>query len=245
MAAVILPPEIISRIILFLTHVHPPGSHPNCYNRLPDAGEYASVSRFWQDEIERKTFAELRLNLRKLSELNTIVTPRRRGFVQTIKLYIQLPSPGRREDPETDDEKLRNNRALQATFEAFLLSLGQWEATEVRQGGIELCFSAPLPRQERSLITGVLARLTPRAWDRKYGESVLELTNPERIAQLHPVTAITKLWRHDPVFERSISVLAISALLVKLPAANDVALNWWKAVRFARMRNGNVFVSMA
>jgi hypothetical protein len=245
MEGITLPPEIIRRIILFLTQFHPPGLHHKYYERLPEAVQYASVSRFWQDEIERETFAELRLNLRKLSELNTIVTPRCRGLVRKIKVSIQLPSPGPRGDPENDDERLRNNRALQATLEAFLLSLGQWDAAEVRQGGIQLCFCAPLPHQERDSITGKLATLTYMAWDRKYRDSVLELTDPKRIAQLPSVIAITKLKRQDSFFNRHISVLAIAALLAKLPAAKNIALDWWKAVRFKRMRNGNVSSSIA
>jgi hypothetical protein len=69
---------------------------------------------------------------------------------------------------------------------------------------------------------------------------VLELTDPERIAQLPPAIVITKLLRYYASRQRRISLLAISALLTKLPAVKYVEFDWWKALRFARMRNGNV-----
>lgn len=39
--------------------------------------------------------------------------------------------------------------------------------------------------------------------------------------------------------ERNLSVVAICALLAKLPATTAVALDWWKTLQFATMRNGN------
>ncbi|KAM0255866.1 hypothetical protein ACHAQJ_005371 [Trichoderma viride] len=234
MAPVFLAPEIIERIIYFVTHHHPPSSRPGYWERLPDAGQYASVNRFWQDVIERETFASLRLNLSKLSQLNSIVTPRRRQFVRELNLYIQL-RPGPRDDPETEDEKLQNNQVLQATLEAFLLALGQWTAAEVHQSGIMLEYYAPLPREKRP--RSPMRRTRARAWERRYKESVLELTDPERIAQLPPAVVITKLPKYYASGQRRISVLAISALLAKLPAVKDVKIDFWKSLRFARMRN--------
>jgi hypothetical protein len=73
---------------------------------------------------------------------------------------------------------------------------------------------------------------------------VLELTNPERIAQLPSVTAITTLHTENWHSERHFSVSAISALVAKLPTVKNIVLDWWKVVRFARMRNGNVFGSI-
>ncbi|UKZ78672.1 hypothetical protein TrVFT333_006418 [Trichoderma virens FT-333] len=238
MAPVFLAPEIIGRIIFFLTHFNPPGYIPNDWRLLPDAGQYACVSRFWQDEIEQETFATLRLNLPRLSRLNSIMTPRRRRFVRRFNLFIRLPAPGPRDDPETDDERLRNNQALQATLEAFLLTLSQWTAAEVHQDGIKLYYFANLPREERPPSPMPQPRVS--AWVHRYKKSVLELTDPERIAQLPPVIAITELMMNQrPLHQRRMSVVAISSLLAKLPAAKFVQLDWWKAVRFARMRNGN------
>lgn len=240
MAPIFFAPEIIERIIYFLTHGHPPGSRPGYWERLPDAGQYACVSRFWQHEIERETFASLRLDLPRLLQLNSIVSPQRRRFVRRLNLHVQL-RPGPRDDPEADDEKLRNNQVLQATLEAFLLSLGQWTTAEVHRGGIELIYYAYLPHEERPSSPGRWSRAA--AWEQKYRESVLELTDPGRIAQLPPAIVITKLKRFYTSRQRNTSVLAISTFLAKLPAVKCVELDWWKLLHFARMRNGNILTS--
>lgn len=227
----ILTPEIIQRIIYFLTH-------DSLHYRLPDAGQYAVVSPFWQDRIERETFAALYLDLERLSEINSIVTSRRRGYVRTILLEIVLPWPGPRQNPEKDKEKLRNNRALQATFEAFLQSLSQWGADEVHQGGIELRIFAPLPVEKRAESPSWGER--GYMWRRRYAGSVLELTDPARIAQYSPVVAISGIEMERVFEDRHISAVAVLTLLAKLPAAKRVFVNWWKWRRFSRMRNGNV-----
>ncbi|KAL7945344.1 hypothetical protein V8C42DRAFT_322855 [Trichoderma barbatum] len=240
MAPVILAPEIIQRIIFFLTYDPRPGFEPlpQWWTRRPDAGQYASVSRFWQDEIERETFALLHLDLHRLSQLNSIVTPRRRAYVREIRLRIKLPEPGPWHSRETDDEKLRNNQAFQDVLEAFLQTLSQWDAAEVHKLGLELTFYVPLPPEEPPAeLRGISIPLGQ--WEPRYRKSMLELADPERIAQLPPAVAITKLNMHWPYMERGLSVVAICALLAKLPAAKDVGLGWWKASRsrFTRMRN--------
>ncbi|KAM0264503.1 hypothetical protein ACHAQJ_000694 [Trichoderma viride] len=238
MAPLILVPDVVQRIIYFLIHGWDnPESYFKRWTHLPDAGQYASVSLFWQDTIERKTFAELHLDLDRLSQLNSIVTPRRRGYVRTIQLNIALPFPGPRRRPETENEKLRNNGALQATLEAFLRSLSQWDANEVHKGGgVTLSLNAPIladvgPHSPSSHLRG-------SQWKRRYEGSVLELTYPERIMQLAPVMAITKLERkYPPNFGRYISPVAMCALLAKLPTVKHAGIDWWKGLQFLRMRN--------
>lgn len=235
MAPITLTPELIQRIIYFLIHDWTYHRHP----LRQGAGKYAAVSHFWQDTIERRTFETLYLDLERLSEINSIVTSRRRRYVREILLEVVLPWPGPRQNPEKDKEKLRNNRALQATFEAFLQSLSQWAAHELHQRGIVLQIFAPLPVEKRldSPSWGERGSM----WNRRYAESVLELTDPARIAQYSPVVAISEIQMDRPRFaDRHISVVAICALLAKLPAAKRVSVDWWKWRRFSRMRNGKV-----
>lgn len=241
MAPVFLPFETIQRIIYFLTHgwAIPHNRYLEEWTLLPDISEYAAVSRFWQHVIERETFAELHLDSDRLLELNSIVTPQRRGYVRTIQFNIDLPWPGGRYKPQSDREKLRNNVALQAAFEAFLQTLSQWDAAEVYKNGVKLSLKAPIPVERRP----DCPMEGPRAarWKRRYAESVLELTDPERIAQLPPVMAITSFETINPAdFERYISAVAVGVLLAKLPAVKHVVIDWWKALRFLRLRNGNV-----
>ncbi|KAF3067616.1 hypothetical protein CFAM422_008414 [Trichoderma lentiforme] len=224
MAPVLFPPEIFQHIISYLVD-DPDRDH--CLSH------YASVSRVWQNEIEPLTFALLHLDLQSLLQLNSIVTARRRAYVRHIRLRVKLPKP----EPwswkykETADEKLRNNQAFQAVLEAFLQSLSQWDVAEGHKDGVEVTFFVPLPRKGRDHPL--------EQWRVRYIKSVLEMTDPGRIARLPSAATITKLTIPDyEDRERLISVVAVCALLAKLPAATEkVRLDWWKADRFARMRN--------
>ncbi|KAL5087416.1 hypothetical protein Trisim1_007815 [Trichoderma cf. simile WF8] len=224
MAPVLFPPEIFQHIISYLVD-DPDRDH--CLSH------YASVSRVWQNEIEPLTFALLHLDLQSLLQLNSIVTARRRAYVRHIRLRVKLPKP----EPwswrykETADEKLRNNQAFQAVLEAFLQSLSQWDVAEGHKDGVEVTFFVPLPRKGRDHPL--------EQWRVRYIKSVLEMTDPGRIARLPSAATITKLkMPDDEDRERLISVVAVCALLAKLPAATEnVWLHWWKADRFARMRN--------
>ncbi|KAM6478239.1 hypothetical protein HDV62DRAFT_382848 [Trichoderma sp. SZMC 28011] len=232
MAPILLTPELIQRIIYFLIRDWTRNGHP----LRQGVGKYAAVSPLWQDTIERRTFATLYLDLERLSEVNSIVTPRRRRYVREILLEVVLPWPGPRQNPEKDKEKLRNNRALQATFEAFLQSLSQWSADELHPGGIGLHVFAPLPVEKRLDSPSWRGERGPM-WKRRYADSVLELTDPARILQHPPVVAISEIKIDRPSFEdRHISAVAICTLLAKLPAAKQVHVNWWKWRRFSRMR---------
>ncbi|KAK4069550.1 uncharacterized protein Triagg1_6974 [Trichoderma aggressivum f. europaeum] len=236
MAPIMLTPELIQRIIYFLIHDWTRYGHPLCQ----DAGEYAAVSPLWQDTIERSTFATLYLDLERLSEVNSVVTSRRRRYVREILLEVVLPWPGPRQNPEKDKEKLRNNRALQATFEAFLQSLSQWTVDELHPGRIGLRIFAPLPVEKRLDSPSWEGERGPM-WNRRYAGSVLELTDPARIAEHSPVVAISEINMDRPRFgDRHISIVAICALVAKLPAAKRVSVDWWKWRRFSGMRNGNV-----
>ncbi|KAL7952079.1 hypothetical protein V8C42DRAFT_339962 [Trichoderma barbatum] len=148
MAPVILAPEIVQRVIYFLIHCYviTDGQCTDIWGVVPGSGpKYAAVNRIWQDEIERESFASLRLDLNRLLQVNSIVTPRRRHYVRIIKLVVASPRSGPVDSPETDEEKLRNNRALQATFEAFMQSMSQWDAGEVYHGGVRLYVNTSTP----------------------------------------------------------------------------------------------------
>ncbi|PNP44199.1 hypothetical protein THARTR1_11090 [Trichoderma harzianum] len=242
MAPVLLAPEIVRRIIFYLTHDPRPGLEvlpPEYWNRRPDARQYVSVSRFWRDEIEREAFDHLSLGLNRLSQLNSIVTARRRAYVRSIRIYIKLPEPRPWRSRETDDEKLRNNQAFQTVLEAFLQTLSQWDAAEVHRDGIKLTFWAPKPPEEPPAeLRGISIPLGQ--WEPRYRKSVLELVDPERIARLPSVVAITKLEiLASSYLQRNFSAAAICVLLAKLPATKVVFLDWWKTLKFVRMRNGN------
>ncbi|KAL7934084.1 hypothetical protein V8C35DRAFT_303162 [Trichoderma chlorosporum] len=232
MMPVFLAPQIIQRIIFFLIHdlTSPESRSFPYWRRFPEAVQYACVSRLWQEEIERETFANLHLNWDRLSQLNSIVTPQRRRFVRSIRLEIDLPKPGPQLEPAAE-LKLRNNQATQDTFEALLQSLSHWDTTNVHYDGVKLSIHAPLPK-----VDARWKNSKRREWEYSFSDSALELTNPERIGQLPPAAFITNL-AIDERSGRHISPVALCVLLAKLPASKHVSIDWWKSLRFARMRN--------
>ncbi|KAK4081241.1 uncharacterized protein Triagg1_2773 [Trichoderma aggressivum f. europaeum] len=229
MAPVVLAPEIIHNIIYFLTHDYLVPIDDESWGVIRGCGRYAAVSRTWQDEIERETFASLRLDLDGLLQANFIVTPRRRRFVRTIKLDVALPMSGPVGSPETDEEKLRNNCSLQVTFEAFLRLMGSWEATDVHQAGVKLYVDTSMPDDafNRRPVTPQ-SRKRQAKLERRRASSLVELTDPDRIAQYPPVIAITEYKGNSSDLNIHISAAATCVLLAKLPAVKGAFIDWWR-----------------
>ncbi|EHK24107.1 uncharacterized protein TRIVIDRAFT_67735 [Trichoderma virens Gv29-8] len=236
MAPLVLAPNVVQRIIYFLIHNDclPVDRHAK---RVPDLAKYATISRIWQDGIERETFASLRLDFGRLSKATSIVTSQRRRYVRTIKLDVALPKSGPVESPETDEEKLRNNRALQATFEMFMQVMSLWEAKDVQREGIKLYVDTSTPDD------AVSGRLdSPSSWkrqeqlERRRVLSLLELTNPGRITDYPPVVAITEYKGNSSEISIHISAVATCVLLSKLPAVKTAFIDWWRCSHFSRVR---------
>ncbi|KAL6820193.1 hypothetical protein J3E69DRAFT_341373 [Trichoderma sp. SZMC 28015] len=238
MATVVLAPEIIHNIIYYLIHDYVVLLDDDSWGLVPGYGRYAAVSRFWQDEIERETFASLRLDLDRLLQANFIVTHRRRRLVRTIKLDVALPMPGPVESPETDEEKLRNNRRLQVTFEAFMRFMCPWQPYDVRHGGVKLYVDTSIPDDAFSW-----RPITPQSrkrrakLERRRASSLVELTNPSRISEYPPILAITEYKGNTSDLNIHISAVATCVLLAKLPAAKVAFIDWWRCNHFSRIRS--------
>lgn len=237
----ILPAEITQRIIHLLVFDWVqliPGTIPVA--RLThDAGRYAAVSRAWQDVVERETFADLRLDLGRLARLRDIASPRRRGYVRTIRLDAVLPRAGSLGKPESDGEALRNDAALQATFEAFLQTLSQWSAAEMHPAGIALSVDAWAPVDLGDGVFGPEYRdRWAEARRRRHEDSALELTDPESIWGQPKVEGIVSLKNSARNGKRRIAAAAMCSLLARLPAARTVSFEWWHDQEDDRMRSG-------
>lgn len=243
------PPEIIQHIVYYLTHdwigLNGPSETPplfgtfRSWGRIGGAARYATVHNTWQDAVERETFAELRLDLGRLAEADAILNgvPRRQKYVRTIRLNVVL-LPRRldiaqRPHIETADERNRNNRTLQDTFEAFLSTLNHWapgppvklhlDAFALTDQGYRVEAEAP----------------SARAHGAVYYHSPLELKDPERVLRLGPVSIVTEIdMERNRLIGRPLSVAAVCTLVARLPAARNVSINWWDARGNSKMRSG-------
>lgn len=242
MAPVILAPEIIHNIIYFLTHDYLVSIDDDSWGLVPGYGRYAAISRAWQDEIERETFASLRLDLDGLLQASFIVTHRRRRFIRTIKLDVALPMPGPVESPETDAEKLRNNCKLQVTFEAFMQFMSPWFPADVHKAGVKLYVDTSMPDDAFSWRPNTPQSRKRRAkLERRRASSLVELTNPGRILDYPPVIAITEYKGNNSDLNVHISAVATCVLLAKLPAVKGAFIDWWRCNHFSRIRPGIVY----
>lgn len=237
------PPEIIQRIVYYLTHGwigadgpigdnHTPTGTFRNWGRIGGCARYAIVDRTWQYAVEHETFAELQLDLARLAEAEAILNsvPRRQRCVRAIVLHVVLPprpdtAPRR---TETTDERRRNNHALQETFEAFVSALGRW--------------TRPGPPVRLSLEAFAMTRGSGReAWvpDTMTHCSPLELEDPERVLRLGPVNAVTELdMKRNDLVGRPFSGAAVGALLATMPAAKEVSIGYLATKSHFRMRSG-------
>lgn len=251
-AAERLSPELMREIVYHLIHdwvvSESADRHMNWtfkeWKLTHDAASYAAVSRSWQDIVEHETFAALRLDTHRLSQLNSIVrSPRRRGYVRKIQLDAVLPTYTGESLKliENDNDKLQNNIALQATVEAFFNSMSSWVVDETWPEGLELSLNAYSRSDEEKSSEAETWRRWPQwgsIWSRRYENSVLELTHKARAQQLPSVQVVTKLSMDNMTKGRRISGNAVAMILAKLPRARIVSIDWWDAHRDQRLRDG-------
>ncbi|KAI0010557.1 hypothetical protein F4779DRAFT_639190 [Xylariaceae sp. FL0662B] len=196
------------------------------WGRTAGRARYATVDKAWQHAVERETFTELRLDLRRLAEADTILNgvPRRQKYVRTIRLNVVLPRPDPALPPiKTTDERKQNDGALQDTFEAFLSTLNHW--TPGPPVKLYLDAFAPADKGYREEVKAPSARVHGAMY-----HSPLELQDPERVLRRGPVNIVTEVdMGRNRLIGRRISGAAVCALVARLPAAKKVSINWWDA----------------
>jgi hypothetical protein len=112
-----LSPEILSSIINELFWRHKALS--------PRPGIYASISRKWQDLVERRTLAHIRLTLNgeDLSTFEKVFhDPRRQSLLRTLDLSFDLPGPG-----DQRAGHIANSAALGTALTSLCKFLSTWE----------------------------------------------------------------------------------------------------------------------
>lgn len=200
--AIPFPPEITALIVKHLVNDNYPNRDNFTY--MSNRGEatehslapYASVSREWQNQIERHTFALVHLDSGRLPAARQYLTANNRWkLVRAVFFRVDLPEydAAACERVESPDEQRLNNetftKAVQAVFSLFCLVQTQQGMREVRNGpGIIFGIDAACESDDRykgddhyigyALIRHQMLRrqgLTNDITDARYQSSYLEL----------------------------------------------------------------------
>ncbi|KAK6220678.1 hypothetical protein LQW54_001869 [Pestalotiopsis sp. IQ-011] len=238
-----IPPEVTLMILGYIMH----GPKQSiCADRSSDmssmvmgaaheAPMYAAVSRTWQDVIERETFRELRLDLDRLKHWESIMTPRRRGYVTIIHLDVLLPRyfDAAWAQVETEEEQRQNNLIATATIKEFIEQLSTWKKEDVPAGHIlSLWMHAYSPsdeghwtREEWKDRRAWPGTKWPQIYEKRYENSVLELIDLDA-SRLSEVFAISHI-RNDYHPGRHVAPALVSALIGRLRNVRKATFVAW------------------
>ncbi|ETS79362.1 hypothetical protein PFICI_09215 [Pestalotiopsis fici W106-1] len=229
-----LPPEVMRRIIDLLIHEHRSvvtvdRSSEISHHRwalTKDAPVYASVCKFWQDIIERESFAILFLSLERLSDANTIMSPRRRGYVQSIHLQVILPHyfDAAWGQVETPEEQLDNSVITTATIKAFIEHMAKWKMEDLpkdRRLTVRLVAMSPSDEHYAPPEEMRQRQLWPRPkwkqiYEKRYENSVLELKDIHTFASLPEVSVIDVIDKPHTSGARHFAPAVVCALFGRL-----------------------------
>lgn len=200
-----------------------------------EAPMYATVSRAWQHVIERETFREIRLDLDRLKHWESIMTPRRRGYVTILHLDILLPRyfDAAWAQVETEEEQRHNNLIATATIKEFIEQLSTWKKEDVSAGHILTLFMhAYSPSDEghwtreawkdRRAWPGIK---WPQIYEKRYENSVLELIDLDT-SRLPEVFAISHI-RNNYQSKRHVAPALVSALIGRLRNVRKATVVAW------------------
>lgn len=131
--AILLPPEIISRILLLLQL---PAEKPWFREQDIPFGRiapYAAISRQWQDQVEQRLFATLYLTQHRLARAARVLSgrnSRRQGYVTRVCFNVELEDTnigsGRSSDGTRDEQADRNSEVFSVACRDFYKFLSDW-----------------------------------------------------------------------------------------------------------------------
>lgn len=132
---VLLPSELMSMVLEYVID-----SQEN-----PHLGLYATINRYWQAIVEKRTFSVININTAKrLTEFRQLPWNYRTSFVRKINLLVELESyyGEARTRYETEEEMQRNSKIFTGAIHSLFNTLATWPENEV---GISLSIQAQSP----------------------------------------------------------------------------------------------------
>lgn len=216
-----------------------------------EAPMYATVSRIWQEIVERKTFQKLRMDLDRLREWGSIMTPRRCGYVSFLQLDIVLPRYFNAAcgQVEAEEEQRQNSLVATATIKEFIEQLSTCKKEDLPAGHIlEVWVQAYSPsdeghwtREEWEDRRAWPRPKWPQIYEKRYENSVLELTDLDT-SSLPEVFAITSI-NNNQRSGRHMAPALVCALTGRLRNARKTRFLAWddpteSSARRHRIRTG-------
>jgi hypothetical protein len=228
-----LPLEITERILDLLCGEQRNRWFRIKYKNLRGTAQYASVCKEWQELVERRTFCNLRLSRARLADVDRIVCRRRRTYVCTVDLNVELEPYGAEVygDFETAEETARNSVIFSETVRLFFDIFSRWTPGSdlyKERGGISLritafspsdvghCGMAEKTRRER-------AWTSPELYGDRYIHSILQMLPAATV--LPVVKCISELISGK---ERHISAHAWTLIVNGLPNAKKIDIDFWE-----------------
>ncbi|OAA63619.1 hypothetical protein SPI_03782 [Niveomyces insectorum RCEF 264] len=244
-----LPAEITRHIVELACWREPQGSPYRLYNHqrirstnAADIAPYACVCSAWRDEVERLTFRHLRLDRTRLADVDRVVCPRRRAYVRTVDLDVELESYGVDVygDFETAEEGKRNGAIFSETLRLFFSVFHRWTPEPGADGSdddracISLCITAFSPSDTRHCGAVEMKRRDldfkhRDIFDDRYIHSILQLVPLADAAvddELPVVTSVSELISGK---ERHISAAAWASIINSLPNARMIDFDLWES----------------
>lgn len=243
-----LPAEITRHIVELAYWREPQGSPYRFYNHqrilsanVPDAARYACVCREWREEVERLTFRNLRLDRTRLADVGRVVCPRRRAYVRTVDLDVELESYDAEVygDFETAEEGERNSAIFSETLRLFFNVFNRWTPEPGANGGynndragISLYITAFSP-SDISRCSAVQIERRNQDFNHRdifgdrYIHSILQLVRPANAAveELPAVKSVSELISGK---ERHISAAAWASIINSLPNVKKIDFDLWE-----------------
>ncbi|GFP58997.1 hypothetical protein TASIC1_0011036400 [Trichoderma asperellum] len=229
-----LPPEITERIIDLLCLDRRRRYFRYIYANLPGTAQYAGVCKEWQELVERRTFRNLRLSRARLADIDRIICRRRRTYVCTVDLNVELEPYGAEVygDFETAEETARNSSLFSETLRLFFDIFSRWtpgnSGLHRERAGISLRITAFSPSDVGRCGK---AEMTRRDGDIKnhdiyadrYIHSILQLL--PAAGNLPVVESVSEVISGKA---RHISAPAWALIINSLPNAKKIDINFWE-----------------
>ncbi|KAF3015074.1 hypothetical protein E8E14_011322 [Neopestalotiopsis sp. 37M] len=209
-----LPSEVVREIVHLVVASTP-----------ESACDLASISRGWQECVEEKTFASLRIRSTQMQQLRDIVTPLRQSYVRQMTFEVVLPKYDAKLlawRKETPDEQQLNKRAFTHAILPFLNAIASWNAPaggkHKQRPGISFRIKASCPSDKVPDRYGVLRRRYKR-WD----NSILEILQ-DSSHKIPLLPAISEFLCGNGLYSRKLSPKTCCDIAAQMP--NVHTLDW-------------------
>jgi hypothetical protein len=224
--------ELVERIALFLERDEDQ-SQPQSRTKLPsNLPPYATISRQWQNIIERRTFKSLLLKSTELDYFDSIYTAQRAANLARLRYTILLPT--------YDDkacarfERQKDQKANDEAFSAAVTSLFQLIAargnTSLRPMSLTISdIHSPMDRcyrdrekLDQDQLNSFIGKRRD-LWEHRYEHSYLHLLHPENLPTLMQIQDLSL----SAYVGRRVAPQSAAAMATKMSKLENISFDLW------------------